>query len=522
MIKRETDCAGLSLELGEDWMYCWRIACLDIIVIIASIIFSSGFRGTLPSIINHCCHRRRTSICLQTGSTMMNNGDDDDIIPTGKMRSLSIMTEDETTTANSSSKGTLYVTIGPQCAGKTTILKTLLGSSSGDGLGKDITIDDQELVYISVPTSNFVNDFTKKRGESSVLLNQTIFGKTIRERILDPSNTELRYVLMRLGRFVDKCDFGLSLRELYDDHTSKMVYCDLFEAVESIIEPTLPNTIDLFIVESIFRPRPLELLKDTNTNNTESATSSEALSALDQARHLLKTHAIDRDIHPVTAPLSWGNTNTRGREFESALEAAAESGRPVKFIVYGGIEACERIQGGQYNIIHDDNEEDAADRMLCMEKVNRKTLFVRNIQRFLQTGRYVPSNAIADAIERVELMMVEAASEAKKNFHKDKDTPGSPPTLSLQDAKFQLDHELAKLAGYRLNSDRTVTSLRVNHDSSRSNRNTNQSKGRGGRNRLTPGRYKDGRGNGNRDGRSHPKQDNPRRENGKHRENYEN
>jgi hypothetical protein len=435
---------------------------------------------------------------------MMNNGDDD-----GKVRSLSIMMEDEKTAAVSSPKDTLYVTIGPQCAGKTTILKTLFDSSSGDGGGKDITIDDQELVYISVPTSNFLN----QRVDSS-LLNETIFGKTIRERILDRSNNELRYVLRRLGRFADKLEFASSLRELYNQdlppntiEKNKMVYGDLMYAVESIIRMhddrdmkpiSLPNTIDLFIVESIFKPRPLKLLKGINI----SATSSEALSALDQARCLLKTHAIDPNIHPVTAPLSWGNTNTRGREYESALEAAAVSGRPVVFIVYGGIEACEMIQGVKYNSIHDDTEEDTSDRRLCMEKVDRKTLFVRNIQRFLQTGRYVPSNAIADAIERVDSLMVEAASEAKKNCHKD--TPNKPPsTLSLHDAKFQLDYGLAKLAGYRLNSDRTVTSLRVNHDSSRGNTYTNQSRGRGGRNRQTPYRYKYGRGNGNRDGRSH-------------------
>jgi hypothetical protein len=442
---------------------------------------------------------------------MNNNGDDDNII--GKVRSLSIMMEDEKTAANPSPKGALYVTIGPQCAGKTTILKTLFGSSSGDGGGTDITIDDQELVYISVPTSNFLN----QRVDSS-LLNETIFGKTIRERILDRSNNELRYVLKRLGRFADKLEFASSLRELYNQdlppntiEKNKMVYDDLMEAVESIIrmhdDPnmkpiSLPNTIDLFIVESIFKPRPLKLLENTNNANNVSATSSEVLSALDQAHYLLKTHAIDPDIHPVTAPLSWGNTNTRGREYESALEAAAVSGRPVVFIVYGGIEACEMITGVKYNSIHDDTDEDTTDRMLCMEKVDRKTLFVRNIQRFLQTGRYVPSNSIADAIERVDLLMVEAASEANKYYYKD--TPNKASTPSLHDAKFQLDYGLAKLAGYRLNSDRTVTPLRVNHDSSGGNRNPNhQSRGRGGRNRHTPYRHNDGRGNGNKDGRSH-------------------
>ena len=45
-------------------------------------------------------------------------------------------------------KGAIYITVGPQCGGKTTAVSKVLAKDKG----VDITIDDQALVYIKVPT----------------------------------------------------------------------------------------------------------------------------------------------------------------------------------------------------------------------------------------------------------------------------------------------------------------------------------------------------------------------------------
>ena len=84
----------------------------------------------------------------------------------------------KTTMGSSKPKGTMYITIGPQCAGKTTILRNLFGTSfhkNEEGMselssetahmaGIDITIDDQALVYIPVPTSYFLRGSTSIAG----------------------------------------------------------------------------------------------------------------------------------------------------------------------------------------------------------------------------------------------------------------------------------------------------------------------------------------------------------------------
>ncbi|KAL3811759.1 hypothetical protein ACHAXA_008033 [Cyclostephanos tholiformis] len=402
-------------------------------------------------------------------------------------------------------KGTLYVTVGPQCAGKTTILKNLFGKSVRDNKGQivesipdydssvtgvDVTIDDQELVYVAVPTSYFLQNSTPSlTGKEHLSLNQTLYGKTIHERIHDPSNAELALVVMRLGGTLGAEEFALRLQgQNGGDTPDKMAATgELIDATEHVIQQrstemegddlaSLPNAIDLFVAESIFLPRPLELLQrmpnECTTNQRNSSAPSETLSALDQALHLLNTYAVNSKAHPSNACLSWGNTNTRPREFQPALEAAELSGRAVEFIVFGGMEACEmireRVSRREYykmnhNIDAVVDKEDCSDKqkILCLPKIDRKTLLVRNLRRFLKTGRYIPQAAISDAMVRVESLLAEAVTEANKDFsNEDQRT----------DPKFLLDYELAKLAGYHLNSDRTVTSLNI-HGSKGGNKN---------------------------------------------------
>ena len=509
-----------------------------VVALLTPIVFIAGFQGTsaLFSPPSNHCHRRfrcgRISRSINFCSQFKNEGDHPS---SKKSRSSTPGAMGET----ASSKGTLYVTVGPQCAGKTTILKILFGKSvreneeniaesmssdNSSGAGVDIAIDDQDLVYIPVPTSYFLQSSPINEYPS---LNQTIYGKTIRDRIHDPSNKELVLVLLRLGGTLGAEEFAFRLQgqNSGDTFDKKPAQVDLIDAIEHVIQlhatgeegddnnvsAPIPKAIDLFVAESIFRPRPLELLHQMANECTKkhTSTSLEALSALDQALYLLKTHAVNPDVHPSAACLSWGNTNTRPREFQSALEAAALSGRTVEFIVFGGIEACElireRMSRREYRKMSHVNEavadkENSSDKQmrLFLPKVDRKTLFIRNLRRFLQTGRYIPSNAIADAMIRVESLLAEAVAEAIKDYPNE-DNGSEIEPKSMHSAKFWLDFELAKLAGYHLNQNRTVSSVNVHHDSSRS---SHQPHSGGGGRWQPPAGHRDGRGYGGRGERS--------------------
>lgn len=150
-------------------------------------------------------------------------------------------------------KGTMYITVGPQCAGKTTILRKIFGtprrrneedsaeaSTESESLaGIDITIDDQALVYIPVPTSYFLpgltsNGETENDSTSHLPLNQVIFERSIEERTRDPNNYELTSIVQCLRGDISAKEFSLRVKgDKIDDITdSKAAQEDLISAVE--------------------------------------------------------------------------------------------------------------------------------------------------------------------------------------------------------------------------------------------------------------------------------------------------
>lgn len=162
----------------------------------------------------------------------------------------------------------------------------------------------------------------------------------------------------------------------------------------------------------------------------------------------------------------------------TALDAAEKSKRPVEFIIYGGLEAIDKMPN---HMFQNDN-----DLTLCMPRSSRLTLLKRNINRFVETGRYIPSSAIADAMERVDSMISSAVNEANKSGNH-QERPN--------DAKFRLDFELAKLAGYRLHANRTVSSLSSSQGGSRYNQ-RGRGNGRGNYHSRGRGRHYDERSRG--------------------------
>ena len=194
-----------------------------------------------------------------------------------------------------SNKGKIYITIGPQCSGKTTILKQLFqekndvesttstGNASSNEterqqqqqqqrqqqIGLDVTIDDQALVYITLPTPIFLNntciyDTPAIEKKCEILRDQMIYDKTILTLIIDPCMDELAWVLQRLNNQIDAKFFASRICN-YDEDDKKngssgkrqpsdrprTTQEDLVDAVEYVIqskngENVLPPTVDLF------------------------------------------------------------------------------------------------------------------------------------------------------------------------------------------------------------------------------------------------------------------------------------
>jgi hypothetical protein len=247
----------------------------------------------------------------------------------------------------------MYITVGPQCCGKTTILKqqNVL----------DISLDDQPHVYHHIPT-NLLMGTTIIYGKS-----QIIYGKSLYERIKE--NVEMRLLLNRWNGTLSPQNFCIGVLQLYPSENERQLAKEYVTTVEEFLSqnPSLPQTCAIFVVQALFQ-------KTAKNNQT---------SAIDRAHHLLHQA-------PLHQPVAWGNTNTQPRDYQTALEIASQQGRPVHFLVYG----------------QPPHEE--PNRPPVVPAVPFSQLLRRNLERFQQTGKYVPLGSMYVACQRVEQLILKA------------------------------------------------------------------------------------------------------------------
>ena len=453
---------------------------------------------------------------------------------------------DSTATTNAR-KAPIYVPIGPPCAGKTTVLSRILvprnatatnangtnrqlhPTAAGKMAGRDISIDDQDGVYLQIPTRLFLlldpkSNKPKSTSPDGRLLNRTVHGKTIYERLYsDGNNDEMRAVLQRLAGRLGKAEFRETImrqmncwNETKEGQSGNGAPSQEAEPLQTVGRHGGPNQIpptlmaqylidavehyaetetltssghlrdanhpilgsdgcsDLFVLEAIFR----------SADVVEGGRSRRIPSGLNLALSKMERLACNPNALPLNAPLAWGNTNTRPREYTSALEVAQKSGRPVVFIPHVNPSVVS-VEGGKGP---GPTNESAASEFL--HHVELDELYRRSIGRLVQTGRYVPATAIKDAAFRCDSLMLSAKADMGRMFpiSQDEVDAGDEVKVGLTEdtirtfTKLELEMALCKMAGYQMNADRTVRKLFRDNDSG------------GGRGRG--GRGYGGRGNG--------------------------
>eukprot|EP00592_Proboscia_alata_P022441 CAMPEP_0194417714 /NCGR_PEP_ID=MMETSP0176-20130528/16800_1 /TAXON_ID=216777 /ORGANISM="Proboscia alata, Strain PI-D3" /LENGTH=394 /DNA_ID=CAMNT_0039223751 /DNA_START=277 /DNA_END=1458 /DNA_ORIENTATION=+ len=324
----------------------------------------------------------------------------------------------------------MYITIGAQCSGKTTALRKVFSQytppnnstnfNTNDAVTEqknlDITIDDQPAVFLPLPKEYFVNNLSQMPHEMG---NKTVQGKTVFNRASDLSQGEMTLVLKRLCNQLSSEEFRRNMCDMMAQSSPKQQqrdggrnythgnetqrnpqlveyiaiveqYCQEESANNSSKSLIKSPTIDLFIVESIFRKHP--------THHTTAVESS-----------LAKLASI-----PTSLPAGWGNTNTRPREYAEALSVAMKTQRPVQFLI--------------------------------LPKLERGVLLMRNIKRFCETGRYVPMKAIDDATGRVHSILTNIVNKNQHSPNK----ADAMASLNDGDSSNELHAKLAQLAGYEM------------------------------------------------------------------------
>ncbi|KAG7347497.1 hypothetical protein IV203_016202 [Nitzschia inconspicua] len=272
----------------------------------------------------------------------------------------------------------LYITVGPQCCGKSSLLKTLDG-----GKVKDISLDDQPDVYVPVPTDIFLSCFADKTVTQDVpeLLQQVYQGRTLQERIRN-DNREIHLILQRWAGDITREEFESAVREFYISRgfgleVAQQLVTAVEQSLNNKVAPSskpqllLPKMIDVFILESLFQPHP-----DTKQ------------SGIQKAHQELRTT-------PKHIPIAWGNTNAKSRDYSQALEIACQTRRPVRFVICHPALTNEK-EPSQAAI-------DA--KLLTLPWVSLSDLLKRNLKRLQETGRYIPAFAISDCCSRVQSLV---------------------------------------------------------------------------------------------------------------------
>ena len=320
------------------------------------------------------------------------------------------------------SSAPIYITIGPQCCGKTTILSQL------DPKLIDISLDDQPDVYVPVPIENWLNhsqwmnddhqNCDQDQNNTTLLLQQEFHGKTIQQR-MKHDNVELNLILQRWNQKLSPQTFAIYLLQYYNKQNYNVsVAHTLTAAVEEFLkgdqqhqhqqhrsqqQPQFPSHIQVFCLEALFRSNPI-------TNQ----------SAIQRAHGLMRQT-------PSHIPMAWGNTNSKPRDYQQVLEIACQTRRPVVFVL------CHPHAQTEYSL----------------PWVDLKTLLIRNLQRLAKTGKYIPAFAVQDCCQRIEQLI---PPDESMNTQNTKNRTG-----------FQVEQALVQMASpprnhhwYRLTSQRLV------------------------------------------------------------------
>jgi uncharacterized membrane protein YgcG len=408
-----------------------------------------------------------------------------------------------TTTSSTATAAPLYITVGPPCAGKTTWIqrrqRELQEQQSIHETKKpqltihDVSIDDQDGVYVPVPTSWFLtgrhhhssnnkshnndnddDDDDDDSGCSAAAARRLILhGKSAFYRIQD--QVELCAILARLSNQITPADCAAKLGQPATEATRGIVAAveeymlnastaaaTAAEEDTTTMTIQLPETIDLFVVEALFRDdRPAADHNHSNnhSNNnhhnhnnnshrhhqnqhpntstggrgtTTTASTSPASSSRTKGGGgggggaIARAGQVLRD-HIITDAVVWGNTNCRSTDYQDALQLALRQSRPVHFVVYS-----EPNDDDDDTKDNHDNDTTGQQQQGLYAK-NLQELFQRSIARLVRTGRYIPSHVICDMRRRCLEMTTKVTTIA-----------------SVRMTGIELECHLARLAQYEL------------------------------------------------------------------------
>eukprot|EP00602_Paraphysomonas_sp_CaronLab_P004470 CAMPEP_0185033970 /NCGR_PEP_ID=MMETSP1103-20130426/23423_1 /TAXON_ID=36769 /ORGANISM="Paraphysomonas bandaiensis, Strain Caron Lab Isolate" /LENGTH=333 /DNA_ID=CAMNT_0027570433 /DNA_START=136 /DNA_END=1137 /DNA_ORIENTATION=+ len=297
----------------------------------------------------------------------------------------------------------MIITIGPQCAGKSTYLNSIPGI-------QDISIDDMSRTYASVPVRDVL--YYNETGCLTDNLSRMVYKKSLLDRIYDLQGSEqipLMFLFCNEFSPEEFCSCIDGFMSPDDAELMRVAAMNLYNNGYRMVSPI----IDIFIPEAIGF-------------------------SVQQAKSLLASCS-----QSSVAAVAWGNTNLIAANYKTALQEAFQNKRKVRFVKWG------------YEL----------------PAVDLITLQIRNIHRFIATGRYIHLSVLKDFLRRTSTLYESARKQLEE----------SPVPMKVNSEN--IDWALARMAGFELENSRYVRPVvsRSNRSSKRANGTQNSRSGRSGR-----------------------------------------
>lgn len=217
---------------------------------------------------------------------------------------------------------------------------------------RDIAIDDVPECYEKIPCT-IVNNFLDAPSASIPHIHRNVMGIPVSERLLDQKTREQLTVLRLFSQKVSLDQaiayFGMSI----DDEIMRGVLINTVSNMYIDGFQMESKTMDLFILEAVFSV------------------------GVRQA-----SQRLEHSAHQCRGIVSWGNTNLNPDHYANALDLAMQTRRPVRFVRWGSE----------------------------LPRISIEELYIRNVQRFLKTGRYIPLETIQMCVSRADELLTRAAA----------------------------------------------------------------------------------------------------------------
>jgi hypothetical protein len=257
-------------------------------------------------------------------------------------------------------KPPMFISIGPQCAGKTTVLSRLPNMV-------DVNFDDQQFTYSPVPLKHFMRLLRADQPpvfDDSLMpsARRIVFGVSMRDRLRGSREVSEFFPILAFFSHIPGSSYNAPGATTMG--TDCPNFGDFMDACAPFLEDEHQRAGDAALLQ-VFAAAAMQV------HASGARVTTRAYDVFIQESRGMSVSQAEQKLDSAAAahvgPVAWGNTNLNRGTVQAALRIAYENKRPVRFLCWGR----------------------------DLPAVSLEELVIRNLRRFLATGRFIPCKTLA-------------------------------------------------------------------------------------------------------------------------------